>query len=79
MFKMIAELSQQLGTEKFSLLMNMIDDDMNFYKSIGTEYNEEKIINLINNSMYSMYSGLKSIFMKLNVYKAIITSKISWS
>jgi hypothetical protein len=50
MFKMIAELSQQLGTEKFSLLMNMIDDDMNFYKSIGTEYNEEKIINLINNT-----------------------------
>lgn len=51
LFSKIAELHQQLDTNNFNLLMNMIEEDYEFYKSIGTEYNEEKLINLIDNTV----------------------------
>lgn len=51
LFSKIAELHQQLDTNNFKLLMNMIEEDYEFYKSIGTEYNEEKLINLIDNTV----------------------------
>lgn len=51
LFSRIAEISQQLDTDNFKLLMNMIEEDYEFYKSIGTEYNEEKLINLIDNTI----------------------------
>ena len=51
LFSRIAELSQQFDTDKFKLLMNMIDEDIKFHKGIGTNYNEDKIINLIDNTV----------------------------
>lgn len=51
LFSRIAELSQQLGTDKFKLLMHMIDEDIKFHRGIGTNYNEDKIINLIDNTV----------------------------
>lgn len=51
LFSRIAELSQQLGTDKFKLLMHMIDEDIKFHKGIGTNYNENKLIKLIDNTV----------------------------
>lgn len=51
LFSRIAELSQQLNTDKFKLLMHMIDEDIKFHRGIGTNYNEDKIINLIDNTV----------------------------
>lgn len=51
LFRRIAELSQQLNTDKFKLLMHMIDEDIKFHRGIGTNYNEDKIINLIDNTL----------------------------
>ena len=51
LFSRIAELSQQLGTDKFKLLMHMIDEDVQFHKRIGTTYNEDKLIKLIDNTL----------------------------
>lgn len=51
LFSRIAELSQQFDTDKFKLLMHMIDEDIKFHRGIGTNYNEDKIINLIDNTL----------------------------
>lgn len=51
LFSRIAELSQQFDTDKFKLLMHMIDEDIKFHRGIGTNYNEDKIINLIDNTV----------------------------
>lgn len=51
LFSRIAELSQQFDTDKFKLLMNMIDEDVLFHIGIGTMYNEDKLLNLIDNTV----------------------------
>lgn len=51
LFTKMAEISQQLDTDRFNLLMNMIDEDIQFHKSIGTDYSEEKLIKLIDNTL----------------------------
>lgn len=51
LFSRIAELSQQFDTDKFKLLMHMIDEDLKFHKGIGTNYNEDKLIKLIDNTV----------------------------
>lgn len=51
LFSRIAELSQQLNTDKFKLLMHMIDEDLKFHRGIGTTYNEDKLIKLIDNTV----------------------------
>ena len=51
LFSRIAELSQQLNTDKFKLLMHMIDEDLKFHKGIGTTYNEDKLLKLIDNTV----------------------------
>ena len=51
LFSRIAELSQQFDTDKFSLLMNMVDEDVKFHRTIGAEYNEDKLLKLIDNTL----------------------------
>ena len=51
LFTKMAEISQQLDTDRFNLLMNMIDEDIQFHKSIGTDYSEDKLIKLIDNTL----------------------------
>ena len=51
LFTKMAEISQQLDTDRFNLLMNMIDEDIQFHKSIGSDYSEEKLIKLIDNTL----------------------------
>ena len=51
LFSRIAELSQQFDTDKFKLLMHMIDEDLKFHKGIGTTYNEDKLLKLIDNTL----------------------------
>ena len=51
LFSRIAELSQQFDTDKFKLLMHMVDEDIKFHKGIGTNYNENKLIKLIDNTV----------------------------
>ena len=51
LFSRIAELSQQFDTDKFKLLMHMIDEDIKFRRGIGTTYNEDKLIKLIDNTV----------------------------
>ena len=51
LFSRIAELSQQLNTDKFKLLMNMVEEDIKFHRGIGTTYNEDKLLKLIDNTL----------------------------
>lgn len=51
LFTKMAEISQQLDTDRFNLLMNMIDEDIQFHKSIGTDYSEDKLMKLIDNTL----------------------------
>lgn len=51
LFSRIAELSQLFDTDKFKLLMHMIDEDIKFHRGIGTTYNEDKLIKLIDNTV----------------------------
>lgn len=51
LFSRIVELSQLLNTDKFKLLMHMIDEDVQFHKRIGTTYNEDKLLKLIDNTL----------------------------
>lgn len=51
LFSRIVELSQQLNTDKFKLLMNMVEEDVKFHREIGTTYNEDKLLKLIDNTV----------------------------
>ena len=51
LFSRIVELSQQLNTDKFKLLMNMVEEDIKFHRGIGTTYNEDKLLKLIDNTL----------------------------
>ena len=51
LFSRIAELSQQFDTDKFKLLMHMVDEDIKFHRGIGTTYNEDKLLKLIDNTV----------------------------
>ena len=51
LFSRIVELSQQLNTDKFKLLMHMVEEDVQFHRGIGTTYNEDKLLKLIDNTV----------------------------
>lgn len=51
LFSRIVELSQQLNTDKFKLLMHMVEEDIKFHRGIGTTYNEDKLLKLIDNTL----------------------------
>lgn len=46
----LIKIRQHIGREKFKLLISMIKDDIKFHKSIGTNYTEESVLQLIDNA-----------------------------
>lgn len=51
MLKRLREIKNELTDYGYVLLVNMVIQDIKYHKSVGTRFTEEKIIDLINNTL----------------------------
>ena len=50
LFNRILELSKEMSKEEFELMLKVADEDINCYTAMKQEYNEHKIIKLLEQS-----------------------------
>lgn len=51
LFKKLAELQQEMTKDDFGLLLNTVEDDVEFHKTLGNEYTEDALVSIVDQTV----------------------------
>lgn len=51
LFKKLAELQQEMTKDDFGLLLNTVEDDVEFHKTLSNKYTEDTLVSIVNQTV----------------------------
>ena len=51
LFKKLAELQQEMTKDDFVLLLNTVEDDVEFHKTLSNKYTEDTLVSIVNQTV----------------------------
>ena len=51
LFKKLAELQQEMTKDDFGLLLNTVEDDVEFHKTLCNKYTEDTLVSIVNQTV----------------------------
>lgn len=51
LFKKLAELQQKMTKDEFGLLLNTVEDDVEFHKTLSNKYTEDTLVSIVNQTV----------------------------
>lgn len=51
LFGRLAELQQEMTKDDFGLLLNTVEDDVEFHKTLSNKYTEDTLVSIVNQTV----------------------------
>lgn len=51
LFGRLAELQQKMTKDEFGLLLKVVEDDVEFHKTLGNEYTEDALVSIVDQTV----------------------------